>query len=309
VGKADVSRYLYWSDRRIRSIAADNGIPLTRSWSFRGKTPDAIAGVSIPQVEFNNTERQERNRREIAQKLSRAIGDQVVVTFDSPPPARFASGVGTVNFARFIGGPAGDKGVLLHIRTACSSGEQVDLVLFGSMDNVADFRRSDAVEDGWTSSAWYAISQLLESRGTRNTSQWDDPQSLSVEALKIALDQGMTFDGNHAGRPWTRGFTLGHAEQCEWLAVIYTDVVLDQTRWDFRDDSCAGASRILIGAPMWVRTGSPSSVVRYGQLRRNGGTPPGWWQRFLPGRQQSPSAITTSLPDPPALPAGREASS
>ena len=151
--------------------------------------------------------------------------------------------------------------------------------MFGSMDNLREFRRSDALDVGWTSSAWYAISELLETRGIRNTSPWDDSQSLSVEALKIALDQGMTSIGAHAERPWTRGFTLGHASDCEWLAVIYLDAVLDPDRWNFKGDSCDGASRILVGAPVWIRTASRESVVRYGQLRQT--TAPRatrWWR-------------------------------
>lgn len=95
------------------------------------------------------------------------------------------------------------------------------------MDNVDGFRRGDAVEAGWSSSAEPAIWELLDSSGTRNTSQWDDDQSRAVEALRIALCQGMTGHfAEHAGRPETRGFTLGRSSSCTYLAEVFTDVTL-----------------------------------------------------------------------------------
>jgi hypothetical protein len=42
-------------------------------------------------------------------------------------------------------------------------------------------------KDGWTSSAWYAIEELLFSHGTKNTSEWDDDESIAVAAMQIAL--------------------------------------------------------------------------------------------------------------------------
>ncbi|MEU1077235.1 MULTISPECIES: hypothetical protein [unclassified Streptomyces] len=279
-------RYLYWSDRKIRAMAQDNGVALGKAWYPTAvKTPGSIAGMPLPQIEYAHVSRQDQNRREIAKRVTKAVGKQAVVTFGSPLPALFAQGVGHVNFARYVGGPDQDDGALLHVRTSSTSGERVDLVLFGSMDNLADFRRSDALDTGWYSSAWLAVYELLETHGTQNTSQWDDPEDLSVEVLKIALDQGITREVDHVGRPWTRGYTLGHASECEWFAVIYSDVVLTPGRWNFPDgDSTRGASRILIGAPVWVRTASPRSVVRYGQVRRNAARAQSRWRRLLPRR-------------------------
>ena len=302
MGSTEAGRYLYWSDRRVRALAVDNGLKLKPTWyPTTVKTPGSVAGVPLPQVDIARTQGQDVNRRAVADRILKAVGDQAVVTFDSPPPAQFAHGVGLVQFSRFIGGPARDKGVLLHTRTTDPTGKLVDVVLFGSTDNLSDYRRSDAAETGWTSSAWYAISELLETRARQNTSQWDDPQSLSVEALKIALDQGRPSGGGHLQRPWTRGYTLGHADQSQWFAVIYSDVVLDPHRWNFRGDSCEGASRILIGAPVWVRTASRQSVVRYGQLRQV--RTAGWrrWLRF-PGQRNQPFALPAGLPPLPALP-------
>ncbi|MBW5483696.1 DUF7019 family protein [Streptomyces bambusae] len=269
VGRDEAGSYLYWSDRRVDEIASDNGVTLGSrlSWTIKA-APQGIG------AEVANRERASLTRREKALKIEKVIGDQAVSTFQSPPPAHFAKGVGQVNIARFIGGPERDKGAMLHVRTTSVGGRRVDLVLFGSLDNFPGrpFRPSDALDSGWFSSAWYAIAELLESRGTRNTSQWDTPELLSVEALHIALNQGSESPGTDQ-EAWTRGLTLAHAHDCEWFAQIYTDVVLTPGRWNFGDNR-SGAHRILIGAPVWVRTASPESLIRYADLRRAAGRRP-----------------------------------
>jgi hypothetical protein len=277
-----IGKYLYWSDRRIEAFAADNGIDLGPKRRLSIKSPSSIGGLPVPQVELAGGERGQRNLRRIAAVIEKALGDQAVSTFDTPSPALFAKGLGHVSFAKFVGGPASDRAALLHTRTRSVSGQQVDLCLFGSLDNTAGFRASDALDVGWSSSAGQAIEELLESHGRQNSSQWDDEESRAVEALKIALNQGITGDtAEHEHRPWTRGYTLGHARDCEWLAEIYTDVILDGHRWALRG-SLAGADRILVGAPMWVRTASPNSIVRYAEIRRRASEPATrrWWRRL-----------------------------
>ncbi|MFB6809834.1 hypothetical protein [Streptomyces sp. NPDC056387] len=262
--------YLYWSERRVAEIASDNGIRLTDRLSWTVKAAPQGVGAEVA-----SKDRGELSRRERALKIEKLIGDQAVSLFESPHPARFAKGVNRVNVARFIGGPARDKGAMFHVRTTSSRGQRVDLVLFGSMDNFPGriLRTSDAPEDGWYSSAWHAIAELVESRGTRATTQWDDPESLSVEVLNLALHQGSTgTEDDHQGRPWTRGYTLAHADDCEWFAQIYTDVALTEERWNLRGEM-SGAHRILVGAPVWLRTASQASVVRYEEMRRRAATP------------------------------------
>ena len=153
---------------------------------------------------------------------------------------------------------------MLHAQTRNSSGRRVDLCLFGSVDNTADFRAGEAVEGG-TSSAWYAVNELLESRGTRNTSGWDE-QELAFEALKIATGDRDRSESD-SEEPWTRPWALGHADEAEWLAVVYSDVTLDPERWHLDGTEFEGTHRIIVGAPVWVRTATPQAVVRYSQLR------------------------------------------
>jgi len=270
----DVGKFVYWSDRAVRAVAEENGVELhgQRRWTFGFSWTGFQAG-------FAGRERLTRNRLAEARRLEAELGKAVVDDFDTAPEAAFVRGVGTVSFARFREFRyGGNDAVVLHVQTRSVRGRRVDLCLFGSMDNVRGMGPYDAFEQGWTSSAAPAIGELLASRGQENTSQWDDEPSRAVEALNIALHQGSTgTDAEHAGRPETRGFTVGHTGDSRFFAEVYTDVVLDPQRWSL-DGELAGAERIIVGRPLWVRSMSPAAVVRYAELR-NG---PGWarWWRL-----------------------------
>ncbi|UXY37825.1 DUF7019 family protein [Streptomyces albidocamelliae] len=302
---SEVGRYVYWSDRAIQRVAEENGIELAgrRTWTV---------GVSVPglQSSFGQQTRVTRNRLEEARRVKRHIGTAAVEDLDTEPPASYITGVGKVEFAEFAAWHA-QGGVVMHVQLRSANGRRVDLCLFGSKDNLRGFGPSDGFDNGWTSSAAPAIEELLRSRGTQNTSQWDDEQARSVEALKIALDQGFSsISGEHVGRPETRGFTIGHAGDCEFFAEIYTDVVLDPTRWRLEGES-AGAERIMVGRPMWIRTQSPDAVVRYAELRNGSGWSRHRWLRplrFLSRRRRAvigpPAAVPTALDTPESSTAG-----
>jgi len=259
-----ISRYAYWSERRIRDIASENDVSLDRRGRMTIKLP---AIPFFPSFEFAQEARTLR-KAEVARRVEEAIGIHAVEDFVTPPPVRFAKGVGQVSFSQFSGVTKKPAGVVVHTRTRSSAGVRVEVCLFGSLDNTASYvGGADEPDGGWSSSAAQSIERFLRSRGTVNNSQWDDPESISVEALKICLHQGETGKHEeHEGKPWTRGFTLSHADESEWFAEIYSDVVLDKDRWNGYDD----VDRILIGAPLWVRTPSPEAVTRYRDLRRAG---------------------------------------
>jgi hypothetical protein len=257
-----IRKYHYWSDRHVHDIAADNDISLTTRWPWSLRTP------SIPfvgQIEFAEPQRNLR-RNEVANRIETAIGRHAVEDLITPPAVRFAKGVSHIEFARFSSYYAGNEGAVMHIQTANSLGRRIDICLFGSMDNFSGYiQRADCNPAGWTSSAWRAIDELLTTRGQENTSQWDDEESRAVEALKIATGQGITGHiKDHKDRPWTRGFTIGCAEDAEWFAEIYVDVELTNGRWDFYPEQPEyRAERILIGAPIWIRTASPRPISLY----------------------------------------------
>ncbi|WP_411573636.1 hypothetical protein [Streptomyces fradiae] len=254
--------YLYWSARRIEKVAQDNGIQLDR---FRRWSLTSPSVPFVPQLQLGNSERTTRTRYEVAQKISRALGDRPAKAFTMPPPAPFAAGTGTVEFARYIGADPKPE-VLLHTRTQDAAGRRVDVVMFGSLDNT-EFRTSDTVEDGWTSSAFWAVRNLLASKGREHG--WGDGQEMGMEALKIALQQGSSGPDTNPNDPSSRGFTLARAQHCQWCAVVYLDVELDHDRWFLENEAgMEDAHRIVVGAPLWARTGSGGSLTRYWPRRR-----------------------------------------
>ncbi|MFF2508760.1 hypothetical protein ACFVTY_36150 [Streptomyces sp. NPDC058067] len=151
------------------------------------------------------------------------------------------------------------------------------------MDCVRGFGPWDDFEDGWTSSEMPAIEELLRAEGTAGTSWVEDEQYFSLEALKIALCQGSTgTHEEHADHPQTRGFTVGHHETCSVFAEVYSDVVLDPQRWNHHSgDPLAGADRIIVGRPLWVRTRHPDTAIRYADLRTGARRPARWWRHRL----------------------------
>lgn len=288
MGGGSLGRYVYWSARRIEAFASENGIALGDGAGYVVKTPGLSA---LPQVEWNIPGRT-RTRLEIARSVEDAVGHLVPGDFDAvAPPVQFARGTGTVEVAEFIAPYATTPPIVLHTRIQTPEGRRVDVCLFGSMDNMAGFQRCDAVHEGWTSSAMLAIQELLDTRGRKNTSQWNDEQARAVEALKIALEQGTTPRDNGKGSqiPQLRGYTLGQGVDCEWWAEIYTDVELDPERWSFTG-MLEGTGRIMVGAPLWVRA---EHITRY---RRASGTGPLRFlhrpKRALSARQRAKAATT-----------------
>jgi hypothetical protein len=73
---ATVRRYRYWSEQRVREIAAENSISLDPRWKVLLRTP---AVAVLPQAEFTS-ERRDLQHHEVAVKVERAIGQLAVRT-------------------------------------------------------------------------------------------------------------------------------------------------------------------------------------------------------------------------------------
>ncbi|MDO3701741.1 hypothetical protein Q3W71_08610 [Micromonospora sp. C28SCA-DRY-2] len=246
-------RYAYWSDRTVRSIANDGGININPLW----KTKVSLFKIPVVQTGIE-VEREPRtlHRKEIASRIERGIGDLAVEDFVTPPPTRYARGVGRVEFSHFV--CEEQKRVVLGVRSIASDGTRVAVCLFGSRDNVAGFMGPlDPVAGGWSSSSMWSVREWLAARCAETSLRHDDMQSISVEAMKIAFDQGFTQESREAtDRPWMRGYTFGDATDSEWFAEIHSDVVLDKDRWSLDEP----VDRIVVGAPLWVRT--PRAAAR-----------------------------------------------
>ncbi|WP_319462473.1 hypothetical protein [Micromonospora sp. RTP1Z1] len=244
----------------MRSIADDDGINIDPRW----KTKISLFKIPVVQTGFD-LEREPRtlHRREIASRIERAIGDLAVEDFVTPPPVRYAKGIGRIEFSHFVNEE--QKRVVLGVRSIASDGTRVAVCLFGSRDNVAGFMGPlDPVASGWSSSAMWSVSEWLAAGCGESSLLHDDQQSISVEAMKIAFEQGFTQESRNASdRPWTRGYTFADATDSEWFAEIYSDVVLDKDRWSLDEP----VDRILVGAPLWVRT-PRAAARRYRDFRR-----------------------------------------
>jgi len=187
-----VRRYSYWSDRRVRDIAADNNIDLNRHWQLGFKTP--ALGL-LPQAEVTK-ERRAVQRHEIALRVERAIGQIAVEDFVTPPPAAYVKGCSGVTFAaytRWYGEKkkAKRKAVVIHTRTKSSNGYRVKICFFASIENCAGYLSgSEAEAPMWSSSSTGVIEEFIANQGKRKAELYDDDESIAVEILRTINNQG-----------------------------------------------------------------------------------------------------------------------
>lgn len=241
-----VWRYSYWSDQRVRDIAADNAISLDRRWRTAFRTPLASF---LPQAEVAD-ERGAPQRHEIAVRVERAIGQLAVEDFVTPPPVAFAKGCGDVTIAVYTrwSGSKKNKGkaVIVHTQTQASNGSRVEFCLFGSIENCAGYLSGPKAEAPlWRASSTWAIEEFIDNLGRKPAPIYDDDESIAVEILRTINNEGMTRQKARHCIP-----------SAEWFAEVYKDVELDKSRWNLKlgRDIPEPVDRIVIGAPLWVRS-------------------------------------------------------
>jgi hypothetical protein len=242
-----VYRYSYWSDRRVRSIADDNGIDLGRRWRLGITTP--LLGL-MPQAQLTQEPRAVQ-RHETALKIESAIGQIAVEDFVTPVPARFVKGSGEMTFAaytRWRGAKkkARRKAVMVHTRTTSSNGCRVEVCLFASIENCAGYLSGSSAEAPmWSSSSTEIIEEFIAHQGKSKAELYDDDESIAVEILRTINNSGMVDK-----------YVFKRFVSAEWFAEVYHDVELDKGRWDLRPgrDLPEPVDRIVIGAPLWVRS-------------------------------------------------------
>lgn len=245
-----VRRYVYWSDRRVRDIAAANPIDLDRRWRTTFRTPQL---GFLPQAELAE-DRRTPQYYEIAGRVERAIGQLAVEDFVTPPPTAFAKGCGEVTLAIYRRWPRLKKSeelaVIAHTRTQASNGCRIEICLFGSIDNCTDFLPgSQADAPMWRASSEPAIHEFIENRGQKPAPIYEDDESISVEILRTINNEGMI--DRHV---------IQRIVSAEWFVDVYKDVELDKNRWNLKPgpDIPEPVDRIVIGAPLWIRSSSVS---------------------------------------------------
>ena len=250
---ADVRTYFYWSERRIARIARDNGLDLTRAGSTKLKTP---TGPFLPSMEVDRP-RRGLSRDEAAGRIERYLSGVTVRDFVTPPPVRFAAGHGTLTFAQFKNFTRVEEVVSIFTETTATDGTRVAVCMFGSLDNLADVIAAAPTEEtGWSSSAAPEVFRFISSAGG-DMDRRMTPEEIAVQAVNLLCHQGGT-----ANEPSRRGFTYGHlGDSGEWLLEAYLDV--DLPRRIVADTGVY--DRVVVGAPLWVRTPAPQTLILYGE--------------------------------------------
>ncbi|WP_345060576.1 hypothetical protein [Streptomyces rameus] len=265
-----VGRYVYWSERLFREVIDDNGVQLDSRVKASLKLGVAGGGLDLAGRD------REKTTFEVAEKLKRKLRRSIVSDFDTSSSLQLVKGASWVEVSEFQrwGYPRhrlGQRTAVMHARTVTREGRRVDLCLFGGLKNLRGYTvPDDDPVGGWTSSAAPAIEELVASRGVAPSEEDGDAslfdeEGLAVETLKVSLSQGIyVHPDDHMGRPETRAFTVMGFDATEYVALIYRDVTLTPGRWDFRhEQEMMGTSRILIGAPLWLRTTRPNSIRTY----------------------------------------------
>ncbi|GHD97324.1 hypothetical protein GCM10010508_69390 [Streptomyces naganishii JCM 4654] len=264
-----VGRYVYWSQRLVTEVIDDNGVRLDPRIKPALNLGLAGNGVSLAGRDQENT------TFDIAEKLKKKLRKSIITDFSTLASGKLVQGSGHAEVAEFQtwGYPQHrlqQRTAVIHTQAVTREG-RVDLCLFGSLKNLRGFAvpEEDSV-GGWTSSAAPMIEEFIALRGaevsTRTGREFPfDEEQLAVEILKVALSQGIYTDpADHLGRPETRAYTLLGFDATEYVALVYRDVVLTPGRWDFRvEPELEGVRRILIGAPLWMRTTRQDSIRRY----------------------------------------------
>jgi hypothetical protein len=242
-----IRRYLYWSDRRVKSIAAANNIEVNNRWRLVLRSPTF---AFLPQAEAT-MERRTVQLHEVALRVERAIGQRAVQDFVTSPPAAFAKGCGRVTFAEYTPWHVkkGEKrqAVVIHTRTKSTSGQRIEVCLFASIENCAGYLSGSGTQAPmWSSSSTPFIEEFIANKGRQKAKLYDDDESIAVEILRVFNNEGMTDK-----------FVFNCNTSTEWFAEVYHDVELDKERWNLKPgvDLPEPVDRIVIGAPLWVRSG------------------------------------------------------
>jgi hypothetical protein len=237
--------------------------------------PTLKVGLSGSSVDLAIRER-DQTSFDIAEKLKKKLKKSIITDFGTRVSGRLVQGAGWAEVSEFqrwgfLQHRLPHPTAVIHTQTITDRGRRVDLCMFGSLENLRGFTVSE--EDsvgGWTSSAAPMIEEFIALRGeqvgTRTMGAYQlDEEALAVEALKVAVSQGIySHPDDHRGRPETRAYTIMGFDATEYVALIYKDVSLTASRWNLgADPDLEGASRILIGAPLWMRTTRHDTVRRY----------------------------------------------
>jgi hypothetical protein len=259
--------YLYWSERRTDRFIEDNGL----TWDSVSRTLATPSFSWLPTFS-RTTSKVNDTRPKIASIIERYLDSTAVGSFDQPEEIQFAKGRGTMVFGEFRS--AGKNGISRSQAVIFTPADYNDtdpgsvaVCLFGSMDNFLDRVQSAGPgyeNEGWFSSAAPAVLNFIRTHGQQMGFPCETREEMALEALNIATSQGVYLAATECdygtSKPWKRAYTYGDARNAEWLAQIYLDVSTEEVP-EAREEY--GFRRILVGAPLWIRTRRTRSVRIY----------------------------------------------
>jgi hypothetical protein len=141
--------------------------------------------------------------------------------------------------------------------------------LYCSMDNFSEFIQEVGLPMGsnWSFSSSPAVANFIASAGKRDPRSPYSNNDIAIESVKLALDHRDVRPSEVDGwirRPFAFAEVNGTAD---WTAEVYYDAVLDYDYEVFargpvveEDVEPIVLRRIIIGAPLWIRTRSLRSV-------------------------------------------------
>ncbi len=266
--------YLYWSTRRTSRFIEDNGLsaqPVTRT--FTSPAFGWLPTVSRSKTSVNGT------RPQLAKAIEGALGQVAVTRFNAPGPIQYAKGMSTVVFGDFMGMPPEQEPrpavMFTTVHYSRKDRWSVPVCLFGSMDNFLEYIQASGprTASGWSSSAAATVFKFVKSHGKELENRFypSTVGEVAAAALQIAYSQGKYMAEPQCtygmDRPWRRAYTYGDAREAEWLAQVYPDVRredLGEKDIEMMDAYAhAPVRRLLIGAPLWIRTPSPQAITLY----------------------------------------------
>lgn len=158
---------------------------------------------------------------------------------------------------------------LIYASVPVEHGDPVAVCLFGSLENYADFVVEAGARrgDGWTSSAAGDIERFLSTRQSENGDIYHSDEEIAREAVKVCCRQGEKVSSANGRKGHNRNFTYGETRGVsEWCAEIYRDIDLSTSKFGPQ----YGHSRVLIGAPLRVRTSTLRNILLYSYYSKDG---------------------------------------
>jgi hypothetical protein len=229
MSKRPAYQYHYWSKRLTAKLSDELSINRRARWRWNlsGRLPVVGVGIEAQQQDYS------LGVDETAAKLESSRFLMPFTELSSPQRTPYYL-CGVSRQMKLMRSLVGDAAT--YATSAASDGSVTHLCLYGSIDNFIGYKAAPR-EAEWSASSWPAIHDLLSASSAYTG--WND-EARAFEAVKWMHE-------NKENSP----VTFAELESADWSALIYLDVATTPDRWI---TSRKATGRILVGAPLWIRT-------------------------------------------------------